>query len=61
MAAQNLACQHARQNDIVGKLRLAGALCPRIDLAKGFADYVKFLLAVLCHYEYWPRINADRR
>ena len=43
MTAQNLAEEHARQNDVVGKLRLAGALRARVDLAKRFADYVEWL------------------
>ena len=47
MAAQNLAEEHARQHDVVGKLRLAGALRARIDLAKRFADYVEWLSVVV--------------
>ena len=42
MAAQDLAEQHARQHDVVGKLRLADTLRARIDFAKRFADYVKW-------------------
>ena len=47
MAAQNFAEEHARQNDVVGKLRLTGTLRARVDLAKGFADYVEWLPVVL--------------
>jgi len=59
MAAQNLAVKHARQKDVVGKLRLAGALGARIDFAKGLADHIEFLVAT--HNQYWPQINADAR
>jgi hypothetical protein len=37
MRAQQLAKQHPRQNDVVGKLRLPDTLGPRVNLAKGFA------------------------
>ena len=57
MAAQDFAVKHARQKDVVGKLRLAGALGARIDFAKGLADYVEFLVAV--HDKYEPQISAD--
>jgi hypothetical protein len=43
MGAENLACEHPRQNDVVGKLRLAGALRARIDFAKRLADYIEWL------------------
>src|SRR5260370_36342200 len=62
MAAQNLAREHAREKDVVGKLRLARALRARIDLAEGFADYVEWLsvVAVLHHHlrinHRWTRI-----
>ena len=46
MGAENLAGEHPRQNDVVGKLRLTGALRARIDLAKRFADYVERLSVV---------------
>jgi hypothetical protein len=41
--------QHARQNYIVGELRLTRALLARVHLAKGFADDFQRLsvLAVL--------------
>ena len=41
MAAQNFRVEHPRQHDVIGKLRLARALCPRIDFAEWFADYLK--------------------
>ena len=47
MAAQDFAEEHARQHDVVGKLRLAGALRARIDLAKRLADYVQRLPVVV--------------
>jgi len=40
MAAKDLAGQHSRQHDIIGKFSLPDALGTRIDLAEGFADYV---------------------
>ena len=43
MAAENFRVHHARQDDVVGKLRLAGALCARIDFAEWFADYLEWL------------------
>ena len=52
MSTQNFAEEHARQHDVVGKLRLAGALRARINLAKGFADYVErfpVVVSVLSH------------
>ena len=59
------ASEHARQKDVIGKLRLARALRAGIDLAERFADYVEGLaVAVLCHAIFSfnePRINADRR
>ena len=65
MAAQNLAVEHARQKDVVGKLRLARALGAGIDLAEWFADYLERLsvIAVLCHHprisHRWARIDTD--
>ena len=41
MATENSAIEHARQKDVVGKLRLARALRAGIDLAKGLADYIE--------------------
>ena len=41
VATENSAIEHARQKDVVGKLRLAGALGAGIDLAKGLADYIE--------------------
>ena len=41
MRAENLAGEHPRQNDVVGKLRLARALRARIDFAKRLADYIE--------------------
>jgi hypothetical protein len=40
MSAQDLAEEHARQYDVVGKLRLT-SFGARVDLAKGLADYVQ--------------------
>jgi hypothetical protein len=40
MTAEDLAIQHARQNDVVRKLRLADTLCPRVDFAEWLADNV---------------------
>src|SRR5438874_13542316 len=42
MTAQNLARKHARQNDVVGKLCLAGALRSRINLAERLADDIQW-------------------
>src|SRR5713101_1707984 len=39
VTAQHFAEEHARQDDIVGKLRLADTLCTRIDLPKWLAHY----------------------
>src|SRR6266849_246973 len=64
MAAQDLARQHARQHDVVGKLRLAGALCPRIDFTKRLTNYIEWptvVVFVLSHSRILPRINADER
>ena len=47
VTAQDLAEEHARQHDVVGKLRLAGALRARIDLAKRLADDVQRLSVVV--------------
>src|SRR5688500_20161860 len=40
VAAQDLAEQHSRQHDVVGKLRLALALRARVDFTKWIADYM---------------------
>jgi hypothetical protein len=42
VTTQKLCVDHARQNDVVSKLRLAGALRASINLAKRFADYIEF-------------------
>src|SRR5260370_10192614 len=47
VAPQNFAIEHARQKDVVGKLRLARALRARVDLAEWFADYFEWLPVVL--------------
>jgi hypothetical protein len=58
MAAEHLAVEHARQDYIVGELRLARALLARVNFAKGLADYAKrpvllsvraFAVSVLTH------------
>jgi hypothetical protein len=51
MSAQDFAVEHPRQKDVVGKLRLAGALGARVDLAEWFADYIERLpvVAVITH------------
>jgi uncharacterized membrane-anchored protein len=41
MRTQHLAEQHARQDDIVRKLRLTDALRTRVDLAKGLTNNVE--------------------
>src|SRR2546421_11428142 len=46
MAAQNLAREHTRQKDIVGKLRLAGALRSRINLAERLADDIQWFTVI---------------
>ncbi len=65
MTAQHFAEKHARQNDVVGKLRLTGALRPRVDLAKRLADDVERfpVVSVLSHSKHriQPRRNADTR
>ena len=50
MAAKNFREHHARQDDVVGKLRLAGALGARIDFAKWFADYALYYCLVAFRY-----------
>ena len=42
MRAQDLAEQHARQNDVVRELRLTDALRTSIDFAKGLTDDVQW-------------------
>src|SRR5258708_7680887 len=65
MAAEDFAVEHARQHNVVGKLRLARALGARIDLAEGFADYLEWLsvVAVLHHHlrinHRWTRTDTD--
>src|ERR1044071_10001796 len=60
MAAEDLARKHARQDDVVSKLRLPGTFGPGIDLAKGLADDVEWLSVVAaCHYKIQPQINTD--
>src|SRR5437762_2971082 len=64
VAPQNLAIEHARQKYVVRKLRLAGALRARINLAEWFADYVEWLpvVAVVIHLRIshrFTRIDAD--
>jgi hypothetical protein len=65
VAPQNFAVEHARQKDVVGKLRLARALRARVDLAEWFADYVErsSVVAVLRHdskiSHRWTRIDTD--
>jgi hypothetical protein len=65
VASQNFAIEHARQKDVVGKLRLPGALGTRIDFAEWLADYVERLpvVAVVTHVSginhRWTRINTD--
>src|SRR5262249_53411110 len=61
MRTQDLAREHARQHDVVGKPGLPGTLRPGIDLAERLADDVEFSVTVLAHREYQPRLNADRR
>ena len=43
MTAQNLAEEHARQNDIVGELRLPRALRARVNFAERFSDDVEII------------------
>jgi hypothetical protein len=38
VCTQDLAKQHARQNDVVGKFGLTDTLRTRIDFAKGLTD-----------------------
>jgi hypothetical protein len=52
MRAQDLAVEHARQHDVVGKFSLAGTLRARIHLAKRFPDNLQGLsvfISVLSH------------
>ncbi len=55
---QDFAEEHARQKDVIGKLRLARALRACIDLAEWFADYFEGLtvVAVVIHS---PGISTD--
>ena len=71
MTPQNFAIERARQKDVVGKLRLARALRARVDLAKGFADYVERLSVILIAWHvcrgwdcprpisYWLDVNGQ--
>jgi hypothetical protein len=61
MAPEDLAVEHPRQKDIVGKLRLPDALGAGIDLAKRFANDVEwsFVIAVLCHLQNQTQMNTD--
>jgi hypothetical protein len=49
VTAQDLAIEHARQKDVVGKLRLSRALRAGIDLAEGFTDDVEIAVTVPAH------------
>jgi hypothetical protein len=51
MAAQDLCIDHPGQHDVVGKLCLASALCPRIDFAEWFANYFQrpFIFPIVRH------------
>jgi hypothetical protein len=51
MSTQDFAVEHARQHDVVGKLRLASALRARVNLAERFADDAEWLtvISVLSH------------
>jgi hypothetical protein len=40
VAAEDFAEQHSRQNDVVGKLRLARTLGTRINLAERLTNYI---------------------
>jgi hypothetical protein len=42
VAAEDLGVNHSRQDDVIGKLRLAGALRARVDFAKRLANYVEW-------------------
>src|SRR5882672_10161827 len=46
MSAENFAVEHARQHDVVRKLRLAGALRARVNLAKRLADHFESIAVV---------------
>src|SRR5712692_6224843 len=65
MAPQDFAVEHARQKDVVGKLRLARAFGAGIDLAERFANDLQRLsvVAVLRHHlrinHRWTRIDTD--
>lgn len=62
VAAKNFRVHHAREDDIVGKLRLAGALRPRINLAKWFANYFEWLsvFRIVRHHNLNdPQMNTD--
>jgi hypothetical protein len=41
MCPENLTKQHPREDDVVSELRLARALGPCVDLAKGLTDYIQ--------------------
>ena len=60
MSTQNLAEEHARQHDVVGKLRLTGALRAHIDFAKGLADYTERLTIVLSVFSHNDLVKIGR-
>ena len=52
MTAQDLAEEHARQNDVVGELRLANTLRARINFAKRLADDIKCRFPFCLQFRY---------
>src|SRR5216683_747489 len=57
MTAQHFAIEHARQHDVVGKLRLASALCARINLPKRLADNLQWFPVVVAVFVSHPKCN----
>src|SRR5438128_10977129 len=60
MTTQDFAVEHARQKDVVGKLRLTCALCTGIDIAKRLADHVQRVCVVftIAHQSNQPQKGA---
>jgi hypothetical protein len=61
VASQHLAMKHARQDDVVGKLRLACALLARVYFAKGLADDFQRLIILTVSPIAVPVLTHNRR
>src|SRR6266550_8833695 len=61
MTAQNFAVEHAREKDVVGKLRLPRALGTRVDFAERFPDDVEWFAVVTVLHDDFCRGGARPR